>query len=69
MTPVTCEHCGKRLSRSIGGTLKLMVKSRMVVFDGAGRAEMVCPRCGRDTSLPVRFVVHPPGPAPAPEPA
>lgn len=55
MTALTCEHCGGVLTRSAGGRVKLLVKSRIVAFDDDGRGEMVCPHCRQDTRVPVRL--------------
>jgi hypothetical protein len=58
-----CEHCGQVLSRLVKGMVKLSVPSRLVAFDPehGGQAEMSCPTCGRDTRLPIRFVLRPAG--------
>jgi uncharacterized Zn finger protein (UPF0148 family) len=59
-----CQHCGAPLFRKVGDRYKLRVHSRVLAFNADGTAEMVCPECGKDTSVPVRYEPEPEAPAP-----
>ena len=64
---ILCTACGQPLTYAAGGKVKMLVKSRVLAFTQDGQeAEMVCPHCRADTSLPIRFVLPLPiAPAPA----
>lgn len=49
---VLCEHCGAPLSYVQDGKVKLRVKSKLIAFREDGTAEMPCPKCHKDTTLP-----------------
>jgi phage FluMu protein Com len=51
VSPVRCSHCGSVLARPDGGKVKLRL--RLIAFNAAGEATAPCPRCKKDTKLPV----------------
>lgn len=62
-SPVRCTHCGAVLAKPDGGKVKLRL--RLIAFNAAGDATAPCPRCRRDTKLPLTLG-HRHRPLPAP---
>ena len=52
-----CQHCAQSLLRAVGGKIKLRNKGVLAfsLVKGELVCEMVCPRCNKDTSAPVRL--------------